>query len=121
MIKNQAVRALLTSCLLGLVLCSSANAKGPWRKLWRVSQYVTIGVNVADSHSSWGRREANPILGERFGTRAVAIKSGVIVAWLFIQRRTSRKGRNYKAFAITNYAVSGTIGAIAIYNYRTGR
>lgn len=111
-------RPLIITILL-LIGASQANA-GSWRKLYKVSQYITIGVNVIDTHSSYGRVERNPILATngRFGSKAVTIKAGVLSGWLLIQRLTNKSGRLNKVYALTNLGSSAVIGGVAVSNYR---
>ena len=74
----------------GLILPAASAAEKPDKSshlhaaLWRVSQALVVGANVADSASSWGKYEANPVLNHpapRFGFSACAIKMAVVAGW----------------------------------------
>lgn len=105
--------------ILSILSIAPANA-GVWRKLYKISQYVSIGVNVIDTHSSYGRVERNPILAtnDRFENRAVTIKAVVLGGWLLTQKFTNKSGRLNKVYALTNFGSSAVIGGVAVSNYR---
>lgn len=81
-----------------------------------------IAAHVADVHSSWGRLEANPLLRSadgRFGVKGLAVKSSLVAGHLTIQALILRKWpKGRKTVAILNFALAGTVGVIAVRNYR---
>ncbi|HEV2690194.1 MAG TPA: hypothetical protein VGV35_16665 [Bryobacteraceae bacterium] len=83
--------------------------------------------NIADVHSSWGRPEANPILSGaqgRFDWRSAGIKIGIQAPLVGVQLWRAHKHPSpslYKSYAITNFAVGGAFGGVAIHNYRLGQ
>ena len=83
----------------------------------RPSVAALIGAHSADVATSWGRREANPIIGDRFGWRGLAIKSATTGGLLYVQRRTGPRYR--KVWTITNYVSAAVITSVAIRNHKT--
>ena len=117
------MKQALTIVVLTIFATAHANA-GVWSKLYKASQYVSIGVNAIDAHSSWGHVERNLILSNsqgRFGARAVTIKAGVLGGWLLVQKLTNKQGRLNKVYAITNFGSSAVIGGVALSNYRRSK
>lgn len=88
------------------------------------SFWVSVGVaatsQVFDAHSSWQKLEGNPVLGPRFDTRAVTIKSGVFAAVLLTELLTSRRHPKLrKVFTIVNFSTVGANSVIVYRNYKT--
>lgn len=83
----------------------------------RSSVAALLTAHTADVATSWGRYEANPFLGERFGWRGLAIKSATTGGLLYVQRRTGPKYR--KVWTITNYVSAAVIASVAYRNYHT--
>lgn len=119
------MKRILAVLALSLIWGTHAEAqagKKLWRNLLKVSNYVSVGVNVLDVHSSWGRFEVNPILANsqgQFGTKGVAIKGAVLSGWFIVQRRFNKAGRHDKTYTITNFATSALIGGVVVHNYRS--
>jgi len=73
-----------------------------------------------DMHSSWGKRELNPLLrgaGGRFDTRGMAIKSSIVGAavgfeWLLLRKEPSLGN----ALAGANLGLAAWTGAVAVRN-----
>ncbi len=90
----------MRTCLLALLLAATAfPADGvastrSGKKRWWASVAALAAASVLDMHSSWSRREINPMLrgpDGRFGARGVAVKSSILgascgVQWLLLQR-----------------------------------
>lgn len=116
------MKALVIAALL--IYADSAHA-GFWGKFYRVSQAILVAGNAADAHSSWNRRELNPILAGpngRFGARGVSIKAAIAAGWIITQELTTRKDhRPRKAFAIANTAGGVFLGGVAVRNNRRKR
>lgn len=83
----------------------------------RPSVAALIGAHSADVATSWGRRELNPVLGERFGWRGLTIKAATTGGLLYAQRRTGPRYR--KIWTITNYVSAAVITTVAVRNHRT--
>jgi hypothetical protein len=72
----------------------------PGKKRWWASVAAVAVASVMDVHSSWGRREMNPMLGSpdgRFGPRGLVIKSSLVGAscglqWLLLERNPRMSG-----------------------------
>ena len=70
-------------------------AARPGKKRWWLSVAALSAVAVLDMHSSWQRRELNPMLRSAdggFAARGVAVKSSIVgascgVQWLLLERR----------------------------------
>ncbi len=84
--------------------------------LWTASSFALVGAEIADAATAWGKPEANPLLGSRFGPRAAAIKGGAVAGLLVAEWRWGRGWR--RGLAIMNFAVAGVLGAVAIHNRR---
>lgn len=99
----------------------SPKVKSARKGLWRASAAVLGAITVADVQSSWGRREANPLLAGpngRFGTQGVAIKGGLVAGALVFQHFLIKKkpeAAGYAAFA--NFGVAAVTGAVVVRNH----
>ncbi len=109
--------------ILLLPVCSQAEQ----RKLWKWSVVALAAATAADSHSSYGMRELNPMLrgsGKRFDAGSVVLKSGAVGAFLLGQKlfHRNRSGR-MKNWAVLNFSMAATTGGFAVHNYaiRSGR
>ena len=97
------------------------------RGVWGASVASLVGANALDIHSSWGKRELNGLLAGpdgTFGTRGVAIKSGIMAGLLTAEGlvlRNRPSGKLYKIFSAANFAVSSVIAGTAIRNYGISR
>lgn len=110
-----------------LILLFSVSSHAEQRKLWRWSAVALAAATAADSHSSYGMRELNPLLrgsGKRFDAGSAALKAGAVGAFLLGQRLFHR-GRpgQMKSWAALNFSMAATTGAFAAHNYavRAGR
>jgi hypothetical protein len=108
---------------VGVSFAADANPKHrSTRKFWLASVAALAGASVLDAHSSWGKRELNPLLrgsDGRFGARGLAIKSSltggcVLLQWLLLRR----DGEGEKAAAVINSAIAAGLTAAAIRNLR---
>ena len=74
---------------------------------------------MADTASSWGKAEANPVLGQsRFGMGQAGVKIGLVSAALggqFFLMRHHRQSTE-KAFTAINFIGAGVLGGIAFRN-----
>jgi hypothetical protein len=89
------------------------------KKLLVASFAALTAAEMADSASSWGKLESNPVLGQsRFDASKAGVKlgmvSGVIGAQYLILRHRSPTA--YKMVAAFNFASAGALGAIAYRN-----
>jgi hypothetical protein len=90
------------------------------RRMFWASVAVLAAASVADAASSWGRPELNPALrgtNGRFGTRAIAIKSGLVGATLAAEWLLGRnRPQSDRPFAMMNFAAGGGTAAVALRN-----
>jgi hypothetical protein len=123
------VAALLSTAFLfggepvidpAFVASARTETRRPSRKMFWASVAVLAAASVADAASSWGRPELNPALrgaNGRFGTRAIAIKSGLVAASLTVE---CLLGRNHaeaaRPFAVMNFAAGAGTAAVALRN-----
>jgi hypothetical protein len=96
-------------------------AEGPsrWRVVWRASQALLAGANAADTATSWGKYESNPLLrtGQRFGYGSMAIKLGILGGGLAAQHFIARKYPNQTPYLATaNLAATAVLAAAAAHN-----
>lgn len=99
------------------------------RWFWRMSQVALVAGSAIDAHSSYGKRELNPILkgsDGRFDGRSTLIKSAItggMILWQELQIRKLAKGKPHdqkalmKFNGITNSAMAGLFIGIAKRNY----
>jgi hypothetical protein len=85
--------------------------------------YPSVGAlaagTVADSISSWGRKEANPLLGSTFNTQSLAVKSGVLGGTILLQRYAIHKNpKIQRTLTWLNFAVGAGLGGVAFRNFR---
>ena len=116
-------RPIILTLLLGFGMASQpANAETKKRSLWKTSVAVLAAATIADATSSWNRPEANPFLrgqAGRFGARGVAIKGVLIGSTVLLQHYMLKRNPNAeKATSLTNFAVAGVLGSVAVYNYK---
>ena len=107
------------ACIAIGLLCAAQIACGQDR--WYRASLIAVGASqVADTASSWGQYELNPVLGTgRFGGRQTAIKStlvGSVMATQFVDVR--RHPRHKRIATIVNFALAGATTGIAIRNWR---
>lgn len=92
------------------------------RKLWLASIAALAVGNTLDVHSSWGKREMNPLLagpGGTFGVRGAGLKAGIGVGVVLAERLIFKRDR--RPAAAVNFALAGALGAVAKYNYGNRR
>ena len=125
------MKTLLLLFLMGMSL-ESAFAQVPHapvadQNLWLVSITSLAGANALDIHSSWGKRELNPMLAGptgRFGREGALIKLGLHGGLLGIEYLITRgrpSGKLYRAFSFLNFGISGSTTAVAMRNYSVSR
>jgi len=99
-----------------LCLCQTGQSQD---RAYQLSVAGVVAANALDAHSSWGKREANPMLGSgRFGVQHFAIKSaitagGQIAAWALTRRNPKARRR----LMWLNVGVAGGIVGVAGRNY----
>ena len=106
-------RALLVFAFSSVCYAQDA---APYNRQWTYSAAFLASSTVADSFSSYGRIELNPVLGQRFDARSVAIKGGIVGGLIVTERLMPAKYR--KAFTWANYAVGGVTWGVAGRNWR---
>jgi len=113
-VRNDMIRIIA----LVLVLGAGLHAQGPLERVWRWSLAAIVAANTADTASSIGAYETNPVLGRQVGPRFVAVKSGAILGTVGIQYWVLRKHTQaYHPFVYTNFVVAGTLTAISVRNF----
>lgn len=97
------------------------DAPAPRSLNWKLSTVALLAAFALDTHSSWGKLEANPLLrgqGNRFDGRSFGIKAGITGGSLLGQYLLLRKAPSVEPVAtFANYAVAGTMTGVAIRNY----
>lgn len=113
----------MRKCIVILLLCCvgmhGESLRSRSKKLLVASFAALTTAEVADCASSWGKLEANPVLGRsRFGMGKAGVKIGVVSAIItgqyFLSRH--RSPAVYKAMAALNFAGAGVLGGIAYRN-----
>lgn len=94
-------------------------------KLWKFSALALAGALAADTATSWGRAELNPLIrsqGGRFDARSFGLKAGIAGGGLLAQYLLLRQApQAEKAAAWTNFGAAGLLGAAAIRNHQANR
>mgnify|MGYP001590095481 CR=1 FL=1 len=111
--------------LLLLLICASVWAQEPPRrtkKRWLLSVAALIAAGAADTHSSYGGYEANPLLRSadgRLRARGVAIKFGLLGGAIATEYLIIRKHPETGDTAfVANLAATSALTAVAVRNYR---
>lgn len=108
--------------LLALVGVLPLAAESRPHRFLRISWGALLAGSAADAASSWGRPEANPLLGARFGGRSAAIKFGLTGAVIVAEHFIARKHPEFeKQFAIGNFVAASAFTGVAIRNWRLPR
>lgn len=87
-------------------------------KTWLLSTALVVAAHVADSRTSVGRYETNPVLGRgSFGSRQLVIKSGivgssVVAEWLLVRKHRALA----RPFTYANFAATGVVARQAYKN-----
>jgi len=114
--RGRQFRAAARVAVLVLMFAVGSNAQDA---SYRASVAAVVAANTVDAATSWGAREANPMLGRTFDGRSVAIKAGLTSGMLFAEREAVRRGYLTKRkCAWINWAISGGLGFVAYRNSR---
>ncbi len=116
-------------CLLAVLLaghispCGAVEAKRRPRRLFWLSVALVVAASAMDVASSRGWMETNPLLRGRDGTfntrRAVLLKSAAVGGMLATEALVLRKSPgSARGAAAVNLVTAGTIGGLAIRNWR---
>lgn len=93
-----------------------------WKKAWAWSAAALMTSVAADTASSMGRQEMNPLLRGsmgQFNARSAALKFGIAGALLGSQYLLLKKHPEQAAWATTgNFAAAGLTSGIAVRNFR---
>lgn len=101
-----------------VLMAVSIHAETRAKRLWHWSIAALAAANIADGASSIGQVEANPALGRQFGTQFVAVKAGVLLGTLSLQRWVlKRNPQAARLFVYSNFAAAAGLGAVATRNY----
>jgi hypothetical protein len=113
----------MRKCIVIVLLCSAIlHAEGlqsRTKKLFTASVAAVTSAAIADTATSWGKAESNPVLGQsRFGMSQTGMKIGLVsaamVGQFFIMRHHS--AHVAAGFAAVNFASAGVLGAVAYHN-----
>lgn len=90
------------------------------RKLWKWSVAALAAGSAVDAMSSWGHREANPLLrgpDGRFSARGIGLKAAIAGSAVAAQWALQRKNPGAaKGMAFANFGMAGTFTGAAVYN-----
>lgn len=121
--------AKIVLVLLITLCCGSAQAEdgdGRWAKrFWKASVAAVAAGSVLDIQSSLGKHETNSLLANQqgvFSTQGVGLKLAIAGAAIGTQQYMLHRHpaiSGYKTGALINFAVAGTLGAVAVHNYGT--
>ena len=105
--------------LLALLALPAFALDAALSRSWKISVAAMAAATAADAATSYGRPELNPVLGQQFGGRGIAIKAGVLFGTVWAEHRLLRKHPRFaKPFTIFNFAIAGTHGSVAVVNSR---
>jgi hypothetical protein len=92
-----------------------------WRRQWAISLAPLFASEALDAASSYGMRELNPLLAGSnggFGTKAAAIKFGVVGAFAGAEYFVVREHpASAKFFTIVNWVTASATTGLAIHNF----
>src|SRR5215471_18226314 len=102
--------AVLLILTAGMMNAEGVDGKG--RRLWNWSVAAMAAGNVADTFSSLGRHELNPVLGVgKFGPRATGMKIGISAATVGVQYLLLRRRPvAAKRLAYVNFGMAAATG-----------
>jgi hypothetical protein len=85
---------------------------------WEISVGFLAGASAADTVSSWGRQELNPVLGRgRFGKSHLGRKCAITGLSLGLQVLAIRRDRKLKKlFTVSNLVSAAVLTGVAIRN-----
>lgn len=90
-------------------------------KLWVTSMFAFAGGTTLDGVSSWGRKEANPLLTSangNFELKGVLIKAGLAGMVLVPQLiHKPKDDTTRKIMTVVNFADAAVYSAVGIHNY----
>jgi len=101
--------------LLALLLTFTVAARA---QTWEISTAALIASHALDSASSWGRPEANPLMGRTFGPRGLGVKVAAVGGLVLVEHRTIRRYPGARRrFAVFNLVCTAAVSAVAIRNW----
>ncbi|SRR6266404_3594317 len=100
-----------------LAAAAAIHAEEPGRGLYQVSLATMAAGQALDAASSWGRIEANPVLGSgrHFGAQMTLVKAGGAAAILALQFLPGMR-KHRKAWTVINFAIGGGSAGVAMIN-----
>ena len=102
---------------------SPVEKAGPGATRWRISLAALGAANVADTASSWNKRELNPALANSsgiFGWQSAVLKMGIVGAVTGVEWLATRHGARpsfYRALSAINFCGAAAIGSVAGHNF----
>ena len=113
--------AWLLALLLTFTVAARAEEKPsmlPVHATWEISTAALIASHALDSASSWGRPEANPLMGRTFGPRGLGVKVAAVGGLVLVEHRTIRRYPGARRrFAVFNLVCTAAVSAVAIRNW----
>ena len=117
--------------LLATFFCGQAlgqEADGRWAKrFWKASIAALAAGSAVDIQSSLGKAESNGLLANRqgvFSLQGVGLKLAIAGAAVGTQQYLLHRhpaASSYRTGALINFAVAGSLGAVAVHNYGNRR
>jgi hypothetical protein len=106
--------------LLTAVAAPAGDAPPRKMKFWKASALALAGALAADTASSWGRVELNPLVrggAGRFDARSFGIKAGIAGGGLALQYLLLKRApQAERAAACSNFAAAGVLTYGAVHN-----
>ena len=126
---------LIPYLLVTLMLCAPGGAESldsgvaqrsrSRSKVWRASLLSIVAASALDTHSSYARYEANPLLrgaDGRFRMQGIGVKAAITGGVIGVQFLLLRRGpKADKAAAFANFGLSGVLAGAALTNYSRPR
>ena len=115
------MKLLVFVAFLGLASSMRAEAFMQTNLAWKASVAAMLASHAADTASSWGMRELNPVLRGRdqtFDGRSAAIKLGVVGAIIGVEYLIMRRHpKSLRLLTRLNWTTSIITGGIAAHNF----
>jgi len=113
----------MRKCIAILLFCGvgmhAESLPSRTRKFFAASLAAVASAAAADTATSWGKAESNPVLGRsQFGIGQAGIKIGLVSAALASQYFLIRRHNAHleTGLAVVNFAGAGVLGAVAYHN-----
>lgn len=75
-------------------------------------------AHTADAVVSWGHKEANPVMGQRFGARGVTITVASFATTVALEKFVEHRDKRARKWTrIVNYGLAAALSGLAIRNH----